>query len=661
MVVTIYTAGAAAAWLAGAAAPTSLAAAATAATAYGTGISMAAGAIGAAVGSIVSQGVGIAVGAQESFSWKQVAQSAVGGAISGGMTAAYGQASLAGSGIQNTFVRAAVSNAIGQGVGMVVGWQKNFSWTAMAGAVVGAVAGSVMNDALSTDDALAGPTQDGSELTGKGDSVFGDALGSRELGNLARGTLSGIVSGFAVSEVHGGHMTIGQVATDAFGNALGSSIADGVQPEVTKSFSEAPAPIDIQAYEPIEVLQPIAEVELADMPDTSGFPSGVNDPEDWRPRGGMRNVMFRDGPMGPATDADGFRRSAARSSVASDSAIAGGGIDLLRGPHALALNNTELDRWGQPLNGRSNFDRNVAIGRVLRSEDSLLTKAAQLFDLVAIYTVPDADQLGREINARWTSAPNADLARIDRMEGAPFAGILGGLGYALDARNDTLDMLVGVGTATEGLALSRAVTLGRVADLFGTTRPGAAAAESPYALTSLRIGQPYPLKQRIDNYSSQFPIWETTQSWLPTTRIYGDRPNTYNIYMSNGNGLLSDISAKGILEIAVCNDVTPKVLSGKQMFAQMMRHYGDRVTGIEGNWSNTSAKADNLNLGVINKLTADGVPLEIAVTKTWTADRALNYGFTQAQLNTEGIRGTPGKYTRVEVLFTKPDPGATKK
>ncbi|WP_195763724.1 hypothetical protein, partial [Duganella guangzhouensis] len=43
-------------------------------------------AVGAAAGSVASQVVGQAIGAQDGFSWKAVAQSAIGGAISAGVS-----------------------------------------------------------------------------------------------------------------------------------------------------------------------------------------------------------------------------------------------------------------------------------------------------------------------------------------------------------------------------------------------------------------------------------------------------------------------------------------------------------------------------------------------------------------------------------------------
>lgn len=62
----------------------------------------------------------------------------------------------------------------------------------------------------------------------------------------------------------------------------------------------------------------------------------------------------------------------------------------------------------------------------------------------------------------------------------------------------------------------------------------------------------------------------------------------------------------------------------------------------------------NKNLGIVNKLTAQGIPLEKAVMQTWTANQATKYGFTKLRILLQQVKGTPGNYTKVEVLFSKP-------
>jgi hypothetical protein len=96
IVVTIYTAGAAAGLMGASittAAGTTVAAGTMSAFSAGLAvlggaggmIGMGAAMIGGAIGSIVSQGVGIAVGVQEHFSWKSVAMSAIGSGVAAGI------------------------------------------------------------------------------------------------------------------------------------------------------------------------------------------------------------------------------------------------------------------------------------------------------------------------------------------------------------------------------------------------------------------------------------------------------------------------------------------------------------------------------------------------------------------------------------------------
>ena len=76
----------------------------------------------------------------------------------------------------------------------------------------------------------------------------------------------------------------------------------------------------------------------------------------------------------------------------------------------------------------------------------------------------------------------------------------------------------------------------------------------------------------------------------------------------------------------------------------MMQAFGERVRGIWGMWPTGT------NLNTVNELTAQGIPLAEAVTRTWTAHRARDFGFGKAMIHGEPI-GVPGAYTRVVVQF----------
>ncbi|MCD4487153.1 LysM peptidoglycan-binding domain-containing protein, partial [Chromobacterium vaccinii] len=97
-----------------------------------------AAAIGGAVGSIVSQGVAMAMGMQDKFSWGQVGLSAFTTAATAGLAGGAGGSVFAGKEVGATVARTMAVNAATQGVAMATGMQKSFSWTSVAASGVAA-------------------------------------------------------------------------------------------------------------------------------------------------------------------------------------------------------------------------------------------------------------------------------------------------------------------------------------------------------------------------------------------------------------------------------------------------------------------------------------------------------------------------------------------
>jgi YD repeat-containing protein len=198
VVATIYTAGAAAEFFAGGlSAVGSAGFAGTMAAGVGVGTAgfsaaaVAAGAIGGAMGSIASQVVGMAIGAQDGFNWKGVALSAIGGGVSAGMGGTFGKDVVGAMG------RAALSNTITQGISIATGLQNGFDWRSVAAAGAGAAAGFKVSQ----------------------------AVGGLKMDDIFKQTASGMASGAAAAIARGGKIDIAKIATDAFGNALGNSLA----------------------------------------------------------------------------------------------------------------------------------------------------------------------------------------------------------------------------------------------------------------------------------------------------------------------------------------------------------------------------------------------------------------------------------------------------
>ncbi|MGE4240197.1 LysM peptidoglycan-binding domain-containing protein [Ramlibacter sp.] len=158
-------------------------------------------AVSSAVGSIASQVVGVATGVQEKFSLEQIAMSAISGGVSGGLVGAnFGLGDIG-----NFAARAAVTSTVTQGIAVATGMQDHFSWRSVSASAIGAGIGAAVAPVL-----------------GKvyGDSTFGQ-FGAR--------FTTGLVAGAAAAAARGGRVSSQQVAIDAFGNALGESIAESTR------------------------------------------------------------------------------------------------------------------------------------------------------------------------------------------------------------------------------------------------------------------------------------------------------------------------------------------------------------------------------------------------------------------------------------------------
>ncbi|RYE42498.1 MAG: LysM peptidoglycan-binding domain-containing protein [Hyphomicrobiales bacterium] len=149
-----------------------------------------------AAGSIASQVVGNAIGVQDGFSWKSVGISALSAGITQGVD------------VGNVIANAAIANVATQGIAVVTGLQDKFNWRAVAASAVGAAAGSAVGDQLGKSTLFEGWNPTAAAITA--------------------GTMRGFAAGTAAAIARGGRVVVQQVATDAFGNALGSSLAAGI-------------------------------------------------------------------------------------------------------------------------------------------------------------------------------------------------------------------------------------------------------------------------------------------------------------------------------------------------------------------------------------------------------------------------------------------------
>ncbi|WP_156420449.1 MULTISPECIES: LysM peptidoglycan-binding domain-containing protein [unclassified Sphingopyxis] len=227
------------------------------------------GAITGVIASAVSQGVGIAIGAQNGFSWKGVGLSALGGGIGAGA----GAANLFGSGTGAAIGRGIATSALTQGIGRVTGLQSKFDFAGVAAAGVNAGVSSFVDartgslgnferDVVSSTAAGLASAATRSAITG---NSFGDSLRAaipdiigQVLGNAgARGAaaLARSVSASATARPsEGGGTSTGAHAEDAVAYG-GAFDADGFNNELIQSSllgfgSRAPASVTSHGIAP---------------------------------------------------------------------------------------------------------------------------------------------------------------------------------------------------------------------------------------------------------------------------------------------------------------------------------------------------------------------------------------------------------------------------
>ncbi len=156
-----------------------------------------AGVVGGMIGSAASQGVGIALGLQDKFSWKGVALAGLSAAVGGSL------GGLGGSGVAGAAIRGVAGSVLTQGIAVATGLQSKFDFVGVAVAgVVGAVGQKIGGDSqkfgrqvgASAASAIAGAATR-SILTGTsfGDNVkavLPDVIGTT-IGRLAARSIAG--------------------------------------------------------------------------------------------------------------------------------------------------------------------------------------------------------------------------------------------------------------------------------------------------------------------------------------------------------------------------------------------------------------------------------------------------------------------------------------
>ncbi len=161
--------------------------------------------IASVAGDFAGQVTNNITGAQNGLNWKSLAMSYVSGEISQGLNA---PGLLPGKGFEMTVLRSMVSNTLTQGVGVVTGLQDRFDWKRVAASGLGAAASWGMGYALDLTD------------------VKGERLAQASGTDLfVKAGLTTFAGGVTTAVARGGRISVQQVALDAFGNAVGESLA----------------------------------------------------------------------------------------------------------------------------------------------------------------------------------------------------------------------------------------------------------------------------------------------------------------------------------------------------------------------------------------------------------------------------------------------------
>jgi YD repeat-containing protein len=163
--------------------------------------------IGPVLANAAAQFAGLATDTIDEFSWKQLALSAISAYVPAGLEYA-GLAVKSLGPVGNAMANAAIANTVTQGIGVATGLQESFDWKGVAASAAGAGVGAAIGGEL-------GLPTNGTRPASMSPGEF-----------FAKTAFKSFAAGTTAAMFRGGKVAIVQVAADAFGNALGYSLAE---------------------------------------------------------------------------------------------------------------------------------------------------------------------------------------------------------------------------------------------------------------------------------------------------------------------------------------------------------------------------------------------------------------------------------------------------
>jgi hypothetical protein len=312
--------------------------------------------------------------------------------------------------------------------------------------------------------------------------AIGNSFGTDAFGQFAKRAVSGFAAGTAAAVMRGGKIAIQQVATDAFGNALGQSLAENTNGAGGSVASGNGGRLDEETARWLgqelglrdDVRYPGVDVAAADKLEVLPLPGDSDELKEWVDRKRQENAERRRQEWGRNENAVGrgvqYQLGTAPTRMTETPILPDAG--LINIPSILADYVPQPEAY-QPMSPAESFrrseleqasaqdfqlknDQKVTAGTYDRFDEIGRTVASRNWGEALRHFNYDASDAARRVATERVYPPmHPDIVRIDRMIASPWgAGVAGVAGLA-GASQRTQDLLLGVVGAAEQYAGAR--------------------------------------------------------------------------------------------------------------------------------------------------------------------------------------------------------------